>query len=252
MHRQKAVSRRLCSYRRKSLYQIDRLEPRLLLSGNLVISEFMAANSDSLVDEYGNTSDWIEIHNAGDASANLGNYFLTDDATDPEKWQFPSEQLAAGAYLIVFASGENQAVAGEQLHANFKLSASGGYLGLIGPGDVPQFQYVSYPSQSDNISYGLSNADDPNSPMVYFATPTPGEPNIATTAEPTFSQASQTFSGALTVSLSSATPNAAIYYTTDDSIPMENSNCWITPCSTRNSSSARITRSYGRSPADIR
>ena len=36
------------------------------------ITEFMAANNGSLLDQDGDASDWIEIYNAGSNTANLG------------------------------------------------------------------------------------------------------------------------------------------------------------------------------------
>jgi hypothetical protein len=182
----------------------------------------MASNSTGITDQYGNHSDWIEIHNAGNADANLGDYFLTDNAGNPEEWRFPNQTLAAGAYIVVFANGMNNAVAGQELDTNFKLSASGEYLGLINAADDSvAFAYSpSYPVQSADISYGLSDSDDPNSPEVYFSVPTPGEPNALSVAEPTFSQNGTAFTGTLMLTLSDSTTGAIIFYTTDDSSPV--------------------------------
>ena len=46
---------------------------------SLVISEFMASNGSSLVDEDGDNSDWLEIHNEGDSAVSLEGMYLTDD-----------------------------------------------------------------------------------------------------------------------------------------------------------------------------
>src|SRR5688572_11950216 len=61
---------------------LEPLEPRHLLSANLLISEFMAANSSALADGDGRFSDWIEVHNAGPTAVNLSDYRLTDSSTD--------------------------------------------------------------------------------------------------------------------------------------------------------------------------
>ena len=45
----------------------------------VVISEFMAENSDTLVDEDGDSSDWIELHNESASAVNLLGWTLTDD-----------------------------------------------------------------------------------------------------------------------------------------------------------------------------
>ena len=60
------------------------------------------------------------------------------------------------------------AVAGEELHTNFKLSAGGEYLGLIGSdGHTAQFEFSpAFPVQTANISYGLASEDRPGSPLV--------------------------------------------------------------------------------------
>src|SRR5688500_6917347 len=53
----------------------EALEARQMLAGNTpVISEFMAVNGDTLADQDGAYSDWIEIHNPTGASVNLDGY----------------------------------------------------------------------------------------------------------------------------------------------------------------------------------
>src|SRR6185369_7707049 len=74
-----------------------------------LITEFMAANSGALLDEDGDTSDWIEIYNAGSATVNLQGWCLTDHATNLTKWRFPSTNIAAHGFLVVYASGKDRA-----------------------------------------------------------------------------------------------------------------------------------------------
>lgn len=74
-----------------------------------VISEFMAANTSTLVDKDGDHPDWIEIHNGSKTGVDLGGWYLTDDERDLTKWQFPPTTLAAEGYLVVFASGKDRA-----------------------------------------------------------------------------------------------------------------------------------------------
>src|SRR5207249_3935073 len=66
----------------------------------VVISEFMASNTHTLTDEDGESSDWIEIHNAGSNSVNLLNWALTDKLGDSNPWRFPATNLNADGYLI--------------------------------------------------------------------------------------------------------------------------------------------------------
>jgi hypothetical protein len=65
-------------------------------SADLVISEFMADNETSLLDEDGAPSDWIELHNASASPVSTAGWSLTDDPALPRKWVFPERVLAAG------------------------------------------------------------------------------------------------------------------------------------------------------------
>src|SRR5437773_592154 len=105
-------------------------------NAQVIISEFMASNGQTLLDEDGDSSDWIEIYNGGSPTVNLFNWSLTDDPAQLTEWRFPSVNLPAKGFLLVFASGKNRALAGAQLHTNFKLDAAGSYLALVKPDGV--------------------------------------------------------------------------------------------------------------------
>src|SRR5688572_14140322 len=113
---------------------VESLESRQLLAATTpIISEFMADNGNTLADQDGAFSDWIEIHNPTPNTVNLDGYYLTDDASLPLKWRIPSVTLPASGNLVVFASGKDRAVAGQELHTNFELDAAGDYLALVKP-----------------------------------------------------------------------------------------------------------------------
>jgi hypothetical protein len=186
---------------------------------DVIFSEFAADNKTGLTDAAGAYSDWIEVHNAGNGDANLAGYYLSDDSTNPQLWAFPAQTLTAGAYLVVFADGQDISTPNAELHTNFSLSASGEFLGLFGPNNVVQNELNPYPVQTQDISYGLSDSNNPDSAWGYFGTPTPGQPNAPTAAEAVFSTPSQDFSGSISTTLSSPTPGEKIYYTTNGSAP---------------------------------
>src|SRR6186713_118914 len=100
---------------------------------NVVISEFMASNTRTRADVDGTFSDWIEVQNAGSLPVNLAGWYLTDNSSNPAKWQFPAVALAPGAKVLVFASEKNRNNAGQELHTNFKLASGGEYLALVKP-----------------------------------------------------------------------------------------------------------------------
>ena len=78
-----------------------------MLAGFPIISEIMASNDVTLMDEDGDSSDWIEIFNASDQPVDLDNWHLTDDVDRLDKWSFPSVVLDPGDFLLVFASGKD-------------------------------------------------------------------------------------------------------------------------------------------------
>jgi hypothetical protein len=120
------------------------------------ITEFMASNTHTLLDEDGDSSDWIEIQNTSSNSVSLLNWALTDSAGNPGKWRFPATNIPPKSFMIVFASGKDRATPGAPLHTNFKLSADGEYLAMFGPdGSVATEISPQFPPQFPDVSYGI-------------------------------------------------------------------------------------------------
>lgn len=144
-----------------------------------VISEFVASNAISAIDQDGEASDWIEIHNPGGTAINLAGYSLSDDRSKPRRWVFPAPTwVGAGGYLLVFASGKDRATSGQQLHTDFKLKAEGEYLGLFDAGGNPVSDHgARYPDQYTDISYGFEFSPGLTSRRAYFSRPSPGAAN---------------------------------------------------------------------------
>jgi hypothetical protein len=122
-----------------------------------IISEFMASNDAGLADEDGDFSDWIEIYNPDATAINLDGYFLSDDSADLTGWEFPAVTIEPVSFLVVFASNKDRSDPAGELHANFKLSANGGYLALVaadGLSLLSEFGPI-YPPQFEGQSYGI-------------------------------------------------------------------------------------------------
>ena len=82
--------------------------------GQLVINELVASNS-LLVDDpdFEQSSDVVELHNAGAAALDLSGWHLTDNFNDTTKWTFPDGvTIGAGDFLLVWCDGENAVVRG--------------------------------------------------------------------------------------------------------------------------------------------
>lgn len=140
----------------------------------LVINEFMADNDNVIADLDGDFEDWIEIYNNTSDSINLGDYYLTDDISDPTQWALPAEYISAGGFKLIWASGDT---AKGSNHANFKLSKSGEEIGLIynnGSG-LDTSDYIAFSTQATDVSYGREY--DASANWIFFNTSTPDASN---------------------------------------------------------------------------
>ena len=136
------------------------------------INEFVASNNSSFDDGDGNSSDWIELFNAGPGPVDLSGWSLTDSSGNLNKWEFPNgTSLAQNGFLVVFASGQNTDTyvdAGGFLHTNFKLTTGGEYLGLVMPdGTTIKSEFnPSFPAQFSDVSYGTFAANGASSNLI--------------------------------------------------------------------------------------
>ena len=211
------------------------------------INEFSADTAtDGLTDEDGDNEDWIEIYNPGPNAADLSNIYLTDNPTSLNEWAFPAITMQPDSYLIVFASGKNRTAIGSQLHTNFKLSSSGEYLALARKADNGGFQVVGdfspeYPAQEEGLSYGLA-ADGIS--LGFLVIPTPntinGPVGEGFVADTTFDIDRGFFTTPFSLTISTATPDAQIRYTTNGSEPTaSNGTIYTSPISINSTTTIR-------------
>ncbi|MCZ6795448.1 MAG: CotH kinase family protein [Planctomycetota bacterium] len=78
------------------------------LHAQLRINEFQTSNRLTALDEEGDSSDWLELYNAGGTALDLEGYTLSDDGQAPRKWRIPDVSIEAGARLIVWCSGKDR------------------------------------------------------------------------------------------------------------------------------------------------
>lgn len=192
-----------------------------------VINEMMASNSSSVQDADGDHSDWLEIYNPSAEPYSLAGHFLSDRADNLTMWAFPDTVIAPHAFMVVFASNKDRAVAGEELHTNFAISASGEELFLTDDGTV--IHHVPETPLATDISFGLQT--DGNGPFVVFSTPTPGASNnlgqvlvqLQVNVEGGF------HAGAFDLTFTGSPPVADIRYTTDGTTPTAASTLYESP-----------------------
>jgi len=145
-------------------------------TASLVISEVMANNGGSHLDDMDRRSDWIELSNLGTKDASVKGFGLSDDESEPYKWVLPYAVIGPGDQLLVYASNRNRSNPAHALHTNFKLKASGEEILLTAPGGQLVDQ-INVPPSTKDISWGR----DPSRPeeFVFFHQPTPGAQNAA-------------------------------------------------------------------------
>jgi hypothetical protein len=206
-------------------------EPPLILN-EVVISEFMASNDDSLADGDGNSSDWVEIWNSTTASVDLAGWSLTTSGLQSGRWVFPSVILVPNEFLIVFASGQD----GESdidpqgnLHTNFKLVKEGGNLTLLKPdsggGREVASEYFDYPIQKSDVSYGLFGSEVPLG-VGYLEQSTPsvsnsGQGYAGFVGDTSFHPDRGFYDDPVMVTIEVGQPDAVIRYTIDGSEPTQ-------------------------------
>jgi hypothetical protein len=120
-------------------------------SGDLVLNELMASNDITASDQYGESDDWVEIYNTTQFDISTSGLYLTDDATNLDKWALPNSVIPADGYMIIWADED-----GEQgdNHANFKLSSSNGEFVGLHYGDGTKIDSISFGPQTTDIAYG--------------------------------------------------------------------------------------------------
>ncbi len=121
---------------------------------SVTINEWMAGNTHTITNPVsGKFSDWFELYNYGTNSANLSGFYLTDNLTNQFQFQVPfGYSVPPHGFLLVWADGRNTNGTAD-LHANFKLSKSGGSIGIYGSDGVP-IDFINYTTQTDDISEG--------------------------------------------------------------------------------------------------
>ena len=137
----------------------------------LYLNELMADNATIYYDENGMYEDWIELFYDGETTLNLGEFYITDDITNPQKYRLPSVTISPKSFPIVWADN-----VGEGMHASFKLGKAGETCAIFDKNGA-LIDQITFGLQTKDVSYGRQN--DGETPWVSFLKPTPGASNNA-------------------------------------------------------------------------
>ncbi len=117
---------------------------------DLVINELMAKNEFTHADANDQFDDWIELFNTSNYKISTSGLYLSDDASNPTKWELPDAIIEPGSYMIVWAD-EDTTQAG--YHANFKLDSEGDSLWLSYSAGA-LIDSISFGEQYSVVSHG--------------------------------------------------------------------------------------------------
>ena len=96
-----------------------------VLNAQVVINEFSCSNYTLNIG--GDNEDFIEFFNQGATDVDLGGYFLSDQPSNPDKFEIPAgTTVQAGGFTMIMCSGEGELVTnlyvGGNLNTNFKIN----------------------------------------------------------------------------------------------------------------------------------
>lgn len=187
--------------------------------GSICLNEVMAANVDVMMSPAYNYDGWIELYNTTAQPVTLGGCYLSDDSSEPRKWQLPmayGNLEGHGRCQIWLGSNEIRA-----MQAPFKLDCEGGFL-LLTTEDGTQVMNESYPPAVSRAAYARTS--DGGDEWAWTDQPTPGTDNSRTTyaserlEPPVISQAGGFFEQE--VRLRPSRPSGTVLrYTTDGTTP---------------------------------
>ena len=206
-------------------------ETAVYTANTLVINEFLASNSASLRDNYGDDDDWFEIYNYGDDPVLLNELFFTDDPAEPFKWKLDTLvdlALNPEEHLLIWADEEPEE---GYNHASFKLSGEGEYLAIFAEdGSLIDQRYFG--AQTTNVSFG--RYPDAGLTWNFFSDPTPGAPNAipgvgTILPAPSSNLTGGFYTGPVMLALYANVAGASIFYTTDCTIPDSSDKLYLAP-----------------------
>lgn len=202
----------------------------------MVINELMQSNIDCIMDDLKEFPDsWVELYNAGNASARLSQYSIgiTPDAS--QAWHLPDMNVKAGIRVMIWCDK-----VANGLHTDFRLESGKGCAVYLFKDDILIDCIEGLKKQpAPNIAYGRQS--DGDSVWNYQLTPTPGGANRGGTCshdhilgQPLFSKQGcvVTGNGSLTLQLSipdGQPEGTELRYTTDGTEPTRQSPVYTTP-----------------------
>ncbi len=113
----------------------------------------VSGSNNSLINEYGKKSDWVELYNTTDQDIDVEGMYLTDNMSKPEKYKITKGTtqaktiIPAHGFLLIWC--DKLATTDQGLHATFKIDGEGGVIALK----------AADKSWTDEVYYGAHDAN---------------------------------------------------------------------------------------------
>ena len=144
-------------------------------SSPLVMNEVAPQGTNNCVDFFGANEDWIELYNPGPAAVYLGNKFISDDASNWNKWPLPNVTLDPGEFQLLYADKEPEQGLN---HLDFKLDdiAETIYISEVQNSARVLIDSITYSNIPINHSFGRATDANPN--WIDWTVSTPNASNL--------------------------------------------------------------------------
>jgi len=223
--------------------------------GQVVVNEFCVANYTDW-DQGGDNEDWLELYNPTGAAVNIGGFWLSNEESDPMKWQFPAgTSVNPNGYLIVLLSGTGEYDPNQFgfLNTSFRVTQTNGEDVVFSNASgtiLESYDMAALGSFQANHSYGRTS--DGAATLGVFTNPTQNAANAGAfyngyAATPGISEVAGYKASPINVTITAAA-NATIYYTTDGSEPTDASTMYSGPVAINTTTSLRAV-AYSSDPA---
>lgn len=183
----------------------------------IVINEFMSLNSTTIADDFGDYSDWIELYNNSSQSISLNKWFLSDDETLANKWQFPDITIPSNEFLLIFCSSRDT-VSGF-LHTNFKLDHLGETL-ILSDSNVTIIDLIFPIILKNDNSYARITDGNPAFSRYYISSPGSSNSSNIELNDLNFSHDAGFYELNFQLGITSQNPTGQIYYTKNGNEPL--------------------------------
>lgn len=149
----------------------------------LYINEFMADNDGIVtrpIDGVYHEPDWIEFFNGGDEAVNMTGMYVTDNLSQPTRWQITAATtIQPGGHVVIWATSNPDRGVN---HASFGLRRRGDEtIGLFMSDGTTLVDSFAFGPQISNVSYG--RLPDGSNNWTGMLSPTPEAANQANPAD---------------------------------------------------------------------